>query len=150
MRNQYPTGAGLSCGMTIPDTPEQLFEELGEPTLRELFPAFDALPSGAQKMVKLLHTELTKGALSDTVFHQLLTVTVETWRIFNHSAMHANDTRLLTEDDIDEDWILSADSLHRMDQFLLSVQAMLKTLPSEVSALTTDSNRYELRHPPSP
>lgn len=149
MPHQYPTSPHLRCGMTIPDTPEQLFEELGESTLRELFPAFDALPPAAQKMVRLLHTELTKGALSDVVFHQLITVTLETWRTFNRSAMQANDHRLLTEMDVDEDWILEADSLHRMDQYLVSLQAVLSTLPPEGAALTADSNRYQLR-PPSP
>lgn len=135
--------------MTIPDTPEQLFEELGESTLRALFPAFDALPPAAQKMIRLLHTELTKGALSDIVFHQLLQVTIDTWRAFNRTALQVNDHRLLTETDVDEDWILEADSLHRMDQYLVSLQAVLSTLPPEDAALTTDSNRYILR-PDSP
>jgi hypothetical protein len=117
--------------MQIPDTPEQLFEELAEPTLRELFPTYDQLEPRNQKLIRLLHTELTKGQLTDGTFQQFVGFIILLWRSFNAGAMQRNDARLASEDDIEEDWIIAATSFHRIDQFLTSLLALLETLPPE-------------------
>lgn len=117
--------------MQIPDSPEQLFEELAEPTLRELFPTFDKLEPRNQKLVRLLHTELAKGELSDGSFQQFVGFIVLLWRSFNAGAMQRNDARLAMETDIEEDWIEAATGLHRMDQFLTGLLAYLNAMPPE-------------------
>lgn len=146
MPNQYPTMPRLMCGMQIPDTPEQLFEELSEPTLRQLFPAFDKMSAAGQKLIRLLHTELTKGELGDDTFHQLVTLTVLTWRTFNRGALSRNDRRLFSQEDIDEEWILEGEALHRMDQYLAAVLAVMSSMPTEDDETSLGApNRYLIR-----
>jgi hypothetical protein len=148
MHSKYPTPDHLGCPMRIPDTPEQLFEDLAEPTLRELFPAFDQLEPRNQKLVRLLHTELAKGQLSDGSFQQFVGFTVLLWRSFNAGAMQRNDYRLSTEADVEETWIQAASSFHRMDQFLTSILALLETMPPEDAGTGGLSSEYRLRPQP--
>lgn len=128
MPAKYPTP---SPAMQIPDTPEQLFELLAEPTLRDLFPTFDELSSPNQKLVRLLHTELAKGTLSDGTFQEFLGFVLLLWRSFNAGAMARMDHDLETHDDIDADWIPAATAFHRMDQYLTSLLALLDAMPPE-------------------
>jgi hypothetical protein len=134
--------------MQIPDTPEQLFEELAEPTLRELFPTYDQLVPRNQKLIRLLHTELTKGTLSDATFQQFVGFIVLLWRSFNAGAMQRNDARLDEQDDIDGDWIEAARGHHRIDQFLTSLLVLLETMPPEDGGAGGLSgwSEYRFRH----
>ncbi len=115
--------------MQIPDSPEALFEALAEPSLRELYPRFDHLAPRNQKLIRLLHTELTKGELSDRTFQQFVGFVLVLWRSFNNSVLLNNAFRLETEDEIDTEWVDSAAHLARMDQFLISLLNQLETLP---------------------
>jgi hypothetical protein len=115
--------------MSIPDTPEALFEQLAEPTLRQLFPHYDAMRPRNQKLVRLLHTELTKGQLTDAAFSELVGLMLVLWRNFNHAALVANQERLDSEDEIDTDWVDAASSLTRLDQYLAGLLAALHALP---------------------
>lgn len=115
--------------MSVPDTPEALFELLAEPTLRQLFPNFDVLQPRNQKLIRLLHTELTKGQLTDAAFTDLVGLLLSLWQSFNHAALIANQERLDAEDEIDCAWVDAACSLTRLDQYLLGLLASLRSLP---------------------
>lgn len=115
--------------MDIPDTPEGLFEALAEPTIRHLFPNFDALLPRNQKLLRLLHTEMTKGELTDTTFQEFLGFTVVLWRSFNQAALEGNEDLIATEPEIDTDWVDTAIHLARMDQYLHGVLTLLSQLP---------------------
>lgn len=115
--------------MSVPDTPEALFELLAEPTLRQLFPTFDVLQPRNQKLIRLLHTELTKGQLTDAAFTDLVGLLLSLWQSFNHAALIANQERLDAEDEIDTAWVDAACSLTRLDQYLLGLLASLRSLP---------------------
>lgn len=126
MPSHYPTDDSK-----IPDSPEELFEQLAEPTLRELFPTFDELRPVSQKLVRLLHTELTKGELNDGCFQGLVGLLLTLWRRFNGIAMERLDETIATEDDLEEDWITSATAFHRTDQFLAGMLILLETMPED-------------------
>ena len=117
--------------MDIPATPEALFEALAEPSLREVFPAYDKLKHRNQKMVKLLHTELTKGELSDATFLEFSAFIAVLWRQFNGAALNARQQQIETEDEIDTDWVDAAVHLARMDQYLNSLLGLLETMPGQ-------------------
>jgi hypothetical protein len=133
----------------IPDTPEGLFEALAEPTLRELYPRFDELEPRNQKMVRLVHTELTKGELSDATFQEFVGFTLVLWRSFNHAALREITNMIDTEDEIDTDWVDSATHMSRMDQFLTGLLGVLETLPeTAIDPLDEEpANRYLIRTP---
>lgn len=134
--------------MQIPDTPEALFEALAEPSLRELYPRFDDLRPRNQKIIRLIHTELTKGELTDGAFQQFIGFILVLWRSFNHSALVQNEIQIDTEDEIDTDWVEAAVHLNRMDQFLATMLCNLETMPSATEEGTEDEpNRYLLRGP---
>lgn len=146
MPNDFRTRRPRPDPVSVPDTPEQLFEQLAEPTLRELFPSFDELGPFNQKLVRLLHTELVKGALTDGTFQESLCFILMLWRSFNADAMNRNDERLEQESDIDELWIQAATEFHRMDQYLGSLLALLDTMPPEDEGAPLSSwSQYRLR-----
>ena len=135
--------------MSVPDTPEALFEQLAEPTLRQLFPNFDVLQPRNQKLIRLLHTELTKGQLTDAAFTDLVGLLLTLWQNFNHAALIANQDRMDAEDEIDTDWVDAACTLTRLDQHLLGLLNSLRSLPG---ALTPEddndiTNQYLLSGP---
>lgn len=135
--------------MQIPDTPEALFEQLAEPSLREMFPKYDSLSPRNQKMVRLLHTELTKGELTDRTFLEFVGFTLVLWRSFNYSAICANQHLIDSEDEIDTDWVDAATQLARLDQFLCGLLSALDAMPG-LEDDTDDpapSNRYLIRGP---
>ena len=72
--------------MNIPDTPEQLFEQLGDETIRELFPNFERLSPTQRKIVQVFHTELTKGQLNDETFMETISLSMHLWGYFNRAA----------------------------------------------------------------
>ena len=117
--------------MDIPATPEALFEALAEPSLREVFPSFDHLKPRNQKMVKLLHTELTKGELTDAAFLEFSAFIAVLWRQFNGAALASRQIQIETEDEIDTEWVDAAVHLARMDQFLNSLLGHLESMPGQ-------------------
>jgi hypothetical protein len=117
--------------MSIPDTPEQLFEQLAEPTLHEVFPDYYELSPVAQKLVRLLHTELAKGTLTDGTLQEFVSFTLHLWRSFNAGAMQRMDEQLDTEPEIESDWIRASSAMHRMDQYLTGLLVSLGAMPPE-------------------
>ena len=128
--------AAVGCGeragpMDIPATPEALFEALAEPSLREVFPSYDKLKPRNQKMVKLLHTELTKGELTDAAFLEFVAFIAVLWRQFNGAALASRQVQIETEDEIDTDWVDAALHLSRMDQFLNALLGQMECMPGQ-------------------
>lgn len=118
-----------ASSMDIPATPEALFEALAEPSMRQLFPSFDTLKPRNQKLVRLLHTELTKGELSDASFMEFIGFILVLWRRFNDAAFRARQILIDTEDEIDTEWVESAIHLARVEQYLLNMLSALDQLP---------------------
>lgn len=131
----------------IPDSPEALFEALTEPLLEELYPNFETLKPRNQKLIRLLHTELTKGELTDNTFQEFVGFVLVLWRSFNRSALLNTHQLLATEDEIDTDWVDDATQLARMDQYLTGLLAHLEALPAPPADpdARDPSNRYLLR-----
>lgn len=135
--------------MDIPATPEALFEALAEPSLRDVFPSYDKLKPRNQKLVKLLHTELTKGELTDYAFLEFAAFIAVLWRQFNGAALAAREEQIETEDEIDTDWVNAAIHLSRMDQFLNALLKQLEAMPGqegEIGERSCDS-QYLLQGP---
>lgn len=133
--------------MDIPATPEALFEALAEPSLRDIFPTYDKLKPRNQKLVKLLHTELTKGELTDCALLEFVAFITVLWRQFNGAALAAREEQIETE--IDTDWVNAALHLSRMDQFLNALLKQLEAMPGqegEIGARSCDS-QYLLQGP---
>ena len=133
--------------MHIPDSPEALFEALTEPLLEELYPNFETLKPRNQKLIRLLHTELTKGELTDNTFQEFVGFVLVLWRSFNRSALLSTQQLLATEDEIDTDWVDDATQLARMDQYLSVLLAALEALPAPPADpdARDPSNRYLIR-----
>lgn len=146
--------SSLSCPnpvwlMDIPATPEALFEALAEPSLRDIFPSYDKLKPRNQKLVKLLHTELTKGELTDYALLEFVAFITVLWRQFNGAALAAREEQIETEDEIDTAWVDAALHLSRMDQFLNALLKQLEAMPGqdgELGARSCDS-QYILQGP---
>ena len=132
--------------MIIPNTPEALFEALAEPSLLKMYPRFEELVPRNQKLVRLIHTELTKGELSDSTFKDFVGFTLVIWRSFNRSALLDNQECIDTEDEIDTDWVDAAAQLARVDQFLTGMLGQLETIPETLEdPMDPESiNRYLL------
>jgi hypothetical protein len=133
----------------IPATPEALFEALAEPSLREIFPSYDQLKPRNQKLVKLLHTELTKGELTDYAFLEFIAFIAVLWRQFNGAALAAREEQIETEYEIDTHWVNAAIHLARMDQFLNALLKQLEAMPGqdgEIGSRSCDS-QYLLQGP---
>lgn len=123
--------------MQIPDSPEALFEALADSSIRELYPRYDELEPRNQKLVRLLHTELTKGELCDRTFQQFVGFVLVLWRSFNTSVLLHNAQLIDSEDEIDTEWVDAATHLARMDQYLLNLLVALEPLPG----LDSDDDR---------
>ncbi len=144
--------------MDIPETPEALFEALAEPSLRQVYPRFDDLKPRNQKLIRLLHTELTKGELTDLSFMEFVGFVIVLWRSFNNTALSACLKQIESEDEIDTDWVDSALHLSRMDQYLVSLIHALEPLPGQdgIEGARGCDSRYLLRSsedasfPPAP
>ena len=123
--------------MQIPDSPEALFEALADSSIRDLYPRYDELEPRNQKLVRLLHTELTKGELCDRTFQQFVGFVLVLWRSFNTSVLLNNAQLIDSEDEIDTEWVDAATHLARMDQYLLNLLVALEPLPG----LDSDDDR---------
>lgn len=133
--------------MSIPDTPEALFEQLGETSLHVMWPHFDALPVRHQKLLRLLHTELVKGQLSDKTFLDSLTFITMVWINLNASAQFLNRERIMCEPELDTDWVKAAEHFSSMETYLLAVLANIRLIPGGLDDHLKHPHRYVLQHP---
>lgn len=122
--------------MQIPDTPEQFFEALADNSISEVFPQYDSLPVLYQKLLRIVHAELTKGELSDTMFRDMLLFITAVWRTLNNRALTQVRNNIEESEDIDTDWIDSYGHFRRMDNYHACVMSVVKTLP----ALSTEDD----------
>jgi hypothetical protein len=104
--------------MQIPDTPEALFEHLSDSNVREMFSNYDALRPRHRKLVHLLHTELTKGELSDASFMDTIVFITQLWRCFNRTACLQIEQLLDDNDELETRWINAALDYARVAQFI--------------------------------
>jgi hypothetical protein len=105
--------------MNIPDTPEQLFEQLGDETIRELFPNFDSLSSTQRKIVQVFHTELTKGQLNDETFMETISLSTHLWGYFNRAAcLQLLDLVESNRDEVSIECVNSHTAAARVNQFI--------------------------------
>lgn len=135
--------------MDVPESPEALFEMLSEPSLRQVFPRYDELVPRNQKLIRLLHTELTKGELTDRTFTEFVGFVTVLWRSFNQSALQAKLDQFAEADEIDDEWINQLNHLSRTDQFLTGLVTYLDALPGlgDGEEDQTCDSRYLLRGP---
>lgn len=112
-----------------PSTPEELFAQLAEPSLRQVFPQFESLPLMQQRLLRILNVEIVAGRLSDATLRDLTRFLVATWRSLNRSALEHMDAAIEDAELLDDECIGASQALHRMDQHLLALQALLSTTP---------------------
>ena len=131
--------------MQIPDTPEQLFESLSDDTVRELFPNFDSLLPPQRKIVQIIHTELTKGQLSDQTFMQTIGLITHLWGCFNRTACIQIERLIESHDEIDPAWINASLDYARVNQFIDSCLNLYDSAP-DFTELTNSDNTYHVRY----
>lgn len=138
--------------MHIPDTPDALFEALAEPSLHEIYPFFNTLGARDQKLLRVLHTELTKGELTDATFHQVVNFILTLWRSFNYAALRSHQAFLDSEDEVDDEDIAIGQQLSRLDQYLFGLLTLLEASPKAglEGAEEIAPSRYTIREPGEP
>jgi hypothetical protein len=129
--------------MQIPDTPEALFEQLSDHTVHELFSNYDNLKPRHRKLVHLLHTELTKGELSDAAFMDCIGFITLLWRCFNNTAVTQAQRLLNDNDELDTAWINCALDTARVAQFIEACLNLYDSAP-DLTELDGEST-YHLR-----
>lgn len=130
--------------MQIPDSPEALFERLSDSNVREMFPNFDALRPRHRKLVHLLHTELTKGELSDAAFMDSIAFITQLWRCFNRTACLQIEKLIDAHDELEPGWINAALDYARVNQFIDSCLNLYDAAP-DFTKLDGEST-YHIRH----
>ena len=135
--------------MDVPESPEALFELLSEPSLRQVFPRYDELVPRNQKLIRLLHTEMTKGELTDRTFTEFVGFVAVLWRSFNSSALQHKLDQFEQVDEVDDEWLGELDHLSRTDQFLQGLINYLNSLPGleESEGDQSCDGRYRLNRP---
>lgn len=131
--------------MQIPDTPERLFESLSDDTVRELFPNFDSLLPPQRKLVQIIHTELTKGQLSDRTFMQTIGLITHLWGCFNRTACIQIERLIESHDEIDPAWINASLDYARVNQFIDSCLNLYDSAP-DFTELADSDNTYHVRY----
>lgn len=135
--------------MKIPDTPEQLFENLSDESIREIFPNFDSLLPPQRKIVQIFHTELTKGQLCDKTFLQTMGLVTHLWGCFNRTACIQLEELIESSPDIDEQWIHASTDYARINQFIESCLNLYDAAP-ECLERSEGDNTYHLRYTGTP
>ena len=115
--------------MQIPDNPEALFDQLSDSSVREIFPNYDSLRPRHRKLVHLLHTELTKGELSDASFMDTIAFITVLWRCFNRTACLQMEQLIENNDELETQWINSALDYARVEQFIDSCMNLYDSAP---------------------
>lgn len=135
--------------MHLPETPEDLFEALADKTIHNVW-EYKELPPHCQKILKIIHTELTKGTLNDDLLRDTLLFLQGIWLDLNRRALNAYKVEYAVEDEIDSCWIDSYAHVSRMDVYLRT----LMSVTSEMPALATDeapfspmTGSYKIRGP---
>lgn len=126
--------------MRIPDSPEQLFDHLSQGSVRDMFTNYDALTPRQRKLVSIVHTELTKGGITDTAFHDSIVFLLTLWHAFTQSAAEHNANRIEMNEDIDSEWINHAVDYARVLEFQDGLLAHLQGIPD--SALGKSASLY--------
>jgi len=132
--------------MPIPNTPEALFEHLSDSSVRDMFANYDQLKPRHRKLVHLLHTELTKGELSDAAFLDCIAFMTTLWRCFNNTASLQIERRIEDCDEIESAWIQSALEYAKVSQFILALLNLYDAAP-DLAELESEST-YHI-HPTS-
>lgn len=115
--------------MEIPDTPEELLENLGALPLQQLFPNIADLPPRARKLLRIIHQELASGDLTDQVFLEMTVLILIVWKSFNQLALSANLDQMDLEDELDDTWFTANSHLVRLDQYLSGILAAVEKHP---------------------
>lgn len=115
--------------MQIPETPEALFEQLSDSSVRELFPKYDSLQPRHRKLVHMLYTELTKGELSDASFMDTIALITQLWRCFNRTACLQIERLIDAHDELETQWINAALDYARVAQFIDSCLNLYDSAP---------------------
>lgn len=126
--------------MRIPDSPEQLFEHLSQGSVRDLFTNYDELTPRQRKLVSIVHTELTKGGITDSAFHDSICFLLILWRAFTQSAADRNADLIEMNEDIDSEWINHAVDYARVLEYQDGLLAHLHGIPD--SALGKSASLY--------
>lgn len=135
--------------MQIPDTPEQLFENLSDESIREIFPNFDSLLPSQRKIVQIFHTELTKGQLCDKTFLQTIGLITYLWGGFNRIACVQLEELIESSFEIEEGWIHASTDYARINQFIESCLHLYEAAPHCLE-LRDGDNTYHLQHTGTP
>ena len=131
--------------MQIPDTPEQLFESLSDDTVHEIFPNFDSLLPTQRKIVQIIHTELTKGELSDRTFMETIGLITHLWACFNRTACLQMERLIESHDEIDPEWIQASLDYARVNQFIHACLNLFDAAP-DMTELDNGENTYHVRY----
>lgn len=115
--------------MPIPNTPEALFEHLSDSSVRDMFANYDQLEPRHRKLIHLLHTELTKGELSDAAFMDCIAFITTLWRCFNNTASVQIQRYIEDSDEIEPAWIQSALEYAKVSQFIFSLLNLYDAAP---------------------
>jgi len=104
--------------MPVPNTPEALFEHLSNSSVRDMFANYDQLKPRHRKLIDVLHTELTKGELSDAAFMDCICFITVLWRCFNNTACIQINRLIDDNSEIDPAWIHQALEIAKVAQFV--------------------------------
>ena len=136
--------------MQIPDTPEQFIETLGAQSIGQVFPQYEKLPIHYQKLLRIIHAELTKGQLNDQVLQGMLLCVLATWRDLNDRAVTQLRSIIQESEDVDTEWFDFYSHLGRIDNYLAILMSVVEKLPALTSEETPDhpiTSHYRLRGP---
>lgn len=131
---------------TVPDTPEALFAQLSETSLHLFYPEFDSLTTRQQKLIRMLHTELTTGQLNDASFTETLLIVVAVWNRFNNLA------QCMVRDELDESEVVTPANIRalehfsRMEQHHTMLRSSIYNVPTGYDS-SGQSPRYAIRGP---
>lgn len=115
--------------MTIPDTPEQLFEQLTDSSVQALYPNYKALKPRHRKLLHLLHCEMVKGEPGIPVIHDCLLFIAIFWDRMNEDALDICRKRILLFEDPDLEWVRQLEACTEVGQYLRSLLAVLGGFP---------------------
>lgn len=133
--------------MQIPNSPEDLFAEIAEPTLRSVYPEFGDLSPVQQKLVRLIHTEMVKGELTDLAFSQYIAFVVHIWRSLNTQFAAITAARIEDSSEVDTDWIELSVHYARLDQYLVGLLCALSPIESFTTSQGEPITQYLLSGP---
>lgn len=115
--------------MTIPDSPEQLFEQLTETSVHALYPNYNALKPRHRKLLNLLHCEMIKGEPGVPAIYDSLLFIAVFWDRLNEDAHMICKEQILASDEVDLKWVRQLEACAEISQFIRSLLAALGSYP---------------------